>query len=83
VPTAAQCFGMSDAGLDDALNAGISFIANMHKLQISHYTSIAAFILWLWDFLITLDKEVEYVWQQEGRLINTLYFLVSLQVDIQ
>jgi hypothetical protein len=38
---------------------------------------------WLWDVLITLDKEIEYVWQQQDRLIKILYLLVSLQVDIQ
>lgn len=73
---------MADGGSDDVSTAArISRITFMRNDQICHYMILAAITLWLWDFLITLDTEITYVWKKNGRLIKTLYSLVSPYIN--
>lgn len=68
---------MEDAGSDAASVATRNSYRNFVKNeQLWHFMLVAAFALWLWDLLITLDLEITFVWKRNARLINLLYFLV-------
>jgi hypothetical protein len=74
---------MSDLDLGDVSSTTVaSIITYTRQIQTFHYMAVAILALWLWDVLLTLGTEIEYVWQGKGRLIKTLYFLVCLSLDL-
>jgi hypothetical protein len=53
-------------------------VETYYHVVVMQYTLAAAAVIWTFDFLLTLDDEVELVWQRGSRrLVKTLYLLVS------
>lgn len=71
---------MSSFGVPDEPARDL-YITLMKNDLVHNYMVVAALALWLWDFLITLDAEITYVWKGRGHVMKILYSFVNLLVD--
>ncbi|OAX35189.1 hypothetical protein K503DRAFT_785251 [Rhizopogon vinicolor AM-OR11-026] len=46
------------------------------SLRWNNYTSVAAFTLMSYDYLLLLEKEVKYVWKRQWSMMSGLYLIV-------
>lgn len=53
-----------------------------HEFTALRYLSTSAFVIWIWDTLITLDEEILLVWGPKRTIVKVLYVLVSLFIDL-
>lgn len=51
------------------------------NINITKYVLMVAVALWIYDFLLTFDDEVELFWKKkDGIVIKVLYLMVSLYI---
>ncbi|KAJ3787103.1 hypothetical protein GGU10DRAFT_386128 [Lentinula aff. detonsa] len=50
-------------------------LTDVHNVQVSRYNMLALSILYIYDFVITFDREFEYIWKHPKSLLSVLFLL--------
>ncbi|KIJ35519.1 hypothetical protein M422DRAFT_782533 [Sphaerobolus stellatus SS14] len=58
--------------LQQLIDQGIGPLA---QLRVANYATVAAFTVLIYDIVLSLSKEVEYIWRTEWSIIKVLYII--------
>ncbi|KAF7351580.1 hypothetical protein MSAN_01590500 [Mycena sanguinolenta] len=66
------------------MDAGLlqSIVVALQNVVTSRYVSVAGYVVLLYDHLLTLDDEVEYVWKADNTVAKVLFLILRYMVPL-
>ncbi|KAJ6479708.1 hypothetical protein C8R45DRAFT_1101155 [Mycena sanguinolenta] len=59
-----------------------SIVAALQNVVTSRYVSVAGYVMLLYDHLLTLDDEVEYIWRAKNTIAKVLFLILRYMVPL-